>query len=447
MGWAENLQNASFRGVQFDVLNTDEQISRDHAVYEYPFVDGADLHDLGRKARPFRMTAFLWGEYYEYKLEKLIAALDEGGDGELIHPVYGSVPSVIVTGYSIRHDAESPDSCTIDMSFLENRTGSALFSTPLSGVADGLYMHQGWILRQVFPDTADPEYLELHCRTRNVFRKKATASSGPVVITGTPGKTLPAGAEIRGEGVSVTTTADCTVGDEGSAEVTVKSSATGAQTNASATQTATLVSPPEGINSTVTIKSLTGGTDRESDADLLARYLDILRRPPAGGNKYDYKRWALEVDGVTSAYVEPLRRGLGTVDVAITSANDLPSQELINAVLAHIEEVRPVTAKDTMVLAPTKKAVDFVVRVKTSGLTVEQIKPQITDVITDFMNRLEPGQELIISQLETQISLISGVSDRRIITPADNVKAIINASTWEWLRPGNIDIQSFPREG
>ncbi|WP_311207440.1 DNA circularization N-terminal domain-containing protein, partial [Escherichia coli] len=51
MGWAENLQNASFRGVQFDVLNTDEQISRDHAVYEYPFVDGADLHDLGRKAR------------------------------------------------------------------------------------------------------------------------------------------------------------------------------------------------------------------------------------------------------------------------------------------------------------------------------------------------------------------------------------------------------------
>ncbi|MCZ5321925.1 baseplate J/gp47 family protein [Escherichia coli] len=40
----------------------------------------------------------------------------------------------------------------------------------------------------------------------------------------------------------------------------------------------------------------------------------------------------------------------------ITSANDLPSQELINAVLAHIEEVRPVTAKDTMVLAPTKKS-------------------------------------------------------------------------------------------
>ncbi len=39
-----------------------------------------------------------------------------------------------------------------------------------------------------------------------------------------------------------------------------------------------------------------------------------------------------------------------------------------------------------------EKTVDFVVRVKTSGLTIEQIKPQIADVVTDFMNRLEPGR-------------------------------------------------------
>ncbi|WP_332832860.1 DNA circularization N-terminal domain-containing protein [Escherichia coli] len=70
MGWAENLQNASFRGVQFDVLNTDEQISRDHAVYEYPFVDGADLHDLGRKGATVpHGLAFLWGEYYDINLK------------------------------------------------------------------------------------------------------------------------------------------------------------------------------------------------------------------------------------------------------------------------------------------------------------------------------------------------------------------------------------------
>ncbi|WP_230478800.1 baseplate J/gp47 family protein [Kingella kingae] len=78
---------------------------------------------------------------------------------------------------------------------------------------------------------------------------------------------------------------------------------------------------PAGVQSDCVITAQ-GGTDAESDASLLARLLERLRRPPAGGNQYDYKNWALSVDGVSSAYVYPLRRGLGTVDIAITSGND-----------------------------------------------------------------------------------------------------------------------------
>lgn len=310
----------------------------------------------------------------------------------------------------------------------------------VSGVADGLYAYQGWMVRQIFPDTADPEYLELHCRTRNVFRKKATAASGTASITGTVGTVLPLGAEIRGEGVSVVTTEACTIGEDGTGLAQVKSSATGGQTNTATALPATLVSPPDGVNSAVIVNPLIGGTDKESDNSLLDRYLDILRQPPAGGNKYDYKRWALEVDGVTSAYVEPLRRGLGTVDVAITSNNDLPPQDLIDRVLAHIEDVRPVTAKNTLVLAPTKVLVDFVVQIAFSGLSLEQASALVQQTIIDFMNRLAPGQGLVISQLEAQITLIPGITDRDIITPASNVPAIIDDTTWEWLRPGNIDV-------
>lgn len=317
----------------------------------------------------------------------------------------------------------------------------AVRANAVSGVADGLYAYQGWAVRQIFPDTADPEYLELHCRQRNVYRKKATSSSGTASITGTAGKILPIGSEIRGEGVSVNTTEACTIGDDGTATAPVKSTTTGTATNTTIIITGTLVSPPEGINSTALVNPLTGGTDDEKNDSLLARYLDVLRKPPAGGNKYDYKRWALEVDGVTSAYVEPLRRGLGTVDVAITSENDLPPQELIDAVQAHIDDVRPVTAKDTLVLAPTKKAVDFVIQVTTDGATLEQVTPLIQSTVEDFMNRMAPGQALIISQLETQISLIPGVADRKIITPAANVPAVIDETTWEWLRPGVITVE------
>jgi uncharacterized phage protein gp47/JayE len=320
----------------------------------------------------------------------------------------------------------------------------AVRANAVSGVADGLYAHQGWMVRQIFPDTADPEYLELHCRQRNVFRKKATASSGTAAITGTAGSVLPAGSDMRGEGVSVVTTYSCLLDEEGNGIAPVKSTTTGAQTNTAKPLAATLVSPPDGINSAVTVAPLTGGTNKESNESLLARYLDILRRPPAGGNKYDYQRWALEVDGVTSAYVAPLRRGLGTVDVAITSNDDLPPQALIDAVFAHIEDVRPVTAKDTLVLAPTKVAVDVVVQIETRGLTIDQVTPQVVATITDFINRLAPGQPLVISQLETQISLIAGIADREIVEPAQNVPAIIDAHTWEWLRPGDITVEPMP---
>lgn len=68
----------------------------------------------------------------------------------------------------------------------------------------------------------------------------------------------------------------------------------------------------------------------ESDAALLARVLDDIRRPPAGGNQYDYIKWALEIDGVARAYCVPLAQGLGTVDVIIladvaVTGSEIPS--------------------------------------------------------------------------------------------------------------------------
>lgn len=68
----------------------------------------------------------------------------------------------------------------------------------------------------------------------------------------------------------------------------------------------------------------------ETDSAYLARLLDHIRRPPAGGNQYDYIKWALAVDGVAKAYCVPLGQGLGTVDVivladAVITGSEIPS--------------------------------------------------------------------------------------------------------------------------
>ncbi|KOP31814.1 tail protein, partial [Xenorhabdus sp. GDc328] len=156
-----------------------------------------------------------------------------------------------------------------------------------------------------------------------------------------------------------------------------------------------------------------------------------------------YRRWALEVPGVTNAFVYPLRRGLGTVDIAITSADGLPSADIINAVQAHIDDVRPVTAKSSLVLAPALRPVDFVVEVVLDGITLEAASQEITNVITDAAGRLAPGEPLIRSQIEMRISLIPGIRDRRIIAPVENVIALVDRNHLEWLRMGRITVRLF----
>ncbi|EOF5361583.1 baseplate J/gp47 family protein, partial [Salmonella enterica] len=106
------------------------------------------------------------------------------------------------------------------------------------------------------------------------------------LITGTTGSKLPAGSSIQSDAVSCVTLDDITL-TATTSTVRVQASLSGTAGNLSTPVTAELISAPAGINSRVTIQSLTGGTDGETDASLLERLLDLIRRPPAGGNKYD----------------------------------------------------------------------------------------------------------------------------------------------------------------
>ncbi|CUZ15701.1 Uncharacterized homolog of phage Mu protein gp47 [Serratia marcescens] len=313
-------------------------------------------------------------------------------------------------------------------------------ASSVASCAEGIYRDQGWIVRQIFPDTADTEYLELHCRTRGITRKAANTASGPVSLTGEPGAKASAGLAITRDGATWTTTTEAILNSEGKATVTARASVAGAAGNTTTVMSGMLTPTPEGFDSTVIIGVMGGGTDRESDSELLARLLELIRRPPAGGNKYDYKRWALEVPGVTSAYVYPLRRGLGTVDVVITSSDGLPSAEVVERAQTHIDDVRPVTAKNSLVLMPTIKTFNIDVKVSLSGLNIDDATIQIKKVLTDFVGRLEPGATFVRSQAGMQISLIAGITDQDIVDPPGNVVPEVNAIAVEWLRVGDITV-------
>lgn len=214
----------------------------------------------------------------------------------------------------------------------------------LASCASGQYAHQHWIARQIFPDTADSDYLERHAAMRGIYRRNPTTTTGKAVLTGIAGSRIAAGMQIRAGNRMYQVRFAGEIGASGIGRVRITALEAGAAAN-TREKAAEMMAAPVGVSSDCTV-SAQGGTDGETDVSLLARLLEILRRPPAGGNKYDYRNWTLSVDGVTAAYVHPLRRGLGTVDVVITSENGLPSDETVKKVQDYVEDALPADLKN-----------------------------------------------------------------------------------------------------
>ncbi|KGA31954.1 DNA circularization N-terminal domain-containing protein [Pectobacterium odoriferum] len=127
MAWADSLQDASFRGVKFDVINARDSAQRDMAQHEYPNLDGADIQDLGLKPHNSQIQAVVWGDDYETRLQSLLEALRKPGAAELIHPVFGAMPNMLAAVFQVNHDADNVNYCTIDIQFVQSKTGNPFF--------------------------------------------------------------------------------------------------------------------------------------------------------------------------------------------------------------------------------------------------------------------------------------------------------------------------------
>ncbi|ENR0217121.1 baseplate J/gp47 family protein, partial [Enterobacter kobei] len=112
-------------------------------------------------------------------------------------------------------------------------------ASSVASVAEGLYQHQGWIVRQIFPDTADSEFLYLHARLRGLSKKAANNASGPATFTGEPGALAAAGLVFKRDSVSWTTTEEITIGPDGKASVNAMSSLSGTAGNTTSVTSAT----------------------------------------------------------------------------------------------------------------------------------------------------------------------------------------------------------------
>lgn len=127
MAWLDTLLDASFKGVAFDCEQVTDDAQRDVPTHAYPYVNGEDTEDLGRTAIGTEIAAVFWGDDYESRLQKFLEVLDQPGPGELIHPIFGSIPLAQVAAWRVRHHAEEPDACIVDFHIIHSTPSSPFF--------------------------------------------------------------------------------------------------------------------------------------------------------------------------------------------------------------------------------------------------------------------------------------------------------------------------------
>lgn len=89
MTWRERVEKGAFRGVEFFIESNELTSGRRTATHEFPKRDNPFIEDMGRATRNIVFDAYLIGPDYLIEKKALIAALEEEGPGELVHPFYG----------------------------------------------------------------------------------------------------------------------------------------------------------------------------------------------------------------------------------------------------------------------------------------------------------------------------------------------------------------------
>ncbi|WP_207458662.1 baseplate J/gp47 family protein [Azospirillum sp. SYSU D00513] len=299
-----------------------------------------------------------------------------------------------------------------------------------------VYGFVDYIARQILPPTSDTDVLERHAAWWDVARKPAAVASGTVTMTATAGTVIPAGTVLQRVGVGDYRTMAEVVALDAAASVPVEAVEPGVAGNLPAGAQLQLVSPIPGAQSTAVVVDISGGADIETDAALLARLQERVRQPPHGGNRRDYEAWALEVPGVTRAWVYRHRQGLGTVAVAFVMdgrASIIPTPDEVAAVQAYIDERRPVTA-EVVVFAPIPDPLALSIRL-TPDTTAN--REAVLAELRDFVAReAEPGGTLYLSRLREAISTAAGETRHELLTPASDVVAatghiaVLGPITW-----------------
>lgn len=295
-------------------------------------------------------------------------------------------PSQIFTQYKQILKSIKPSLNTND-----NNSDFIIRGRVFAGLCSGLYGDQAKVNNDTYISSARPEALLIKGQDFGIPRQPATQAICPQVrVTGVNGSVIPVGMSLiyLPTGVSYTAQTGGQIGG-GHLDIIVECDVTGQIGNLTSPDTLSIVSPPTGVDQVATLEvDMADGSDIETIDSYRARLLSREQNPPAGGDFVDYQNFAFAADpSVRSAKVRRFGRGLGTVDVYITTGTTdidsavtqglsivrIPSSLVLARVQAYYNTNVPLTDCPA-IYAPTELNVNATMNViLADGLTLSSV--------------------------------------------------------------------------
>ena len=331
---------------------------------------------------------------------------------------------------------------------LEPREGTDLSARmyALAAQVYALYVQADWVTRQAFPQTAEGEYLDYHAQLRSLERKPALPAQGTVRFTAGEAaqsdRSIPQGTVCMTAGLVrfETTQAAVLPAGELTVDVPVQALEPGTAGNVSAQTVVSMAVAPMGIASCTNPQAFAGGADGEGDEELRARILDTFRRLPNGANAAFYEQGALSFDQVAAAAVIPKPRGLGSVDVIVSTLAGTPGEELLEQLQDYFEQRREI-AVDVQVKAPTPVTVNVAVQVKAKGgWDKTQVLDQVEETLESWFDGKLLGQDVLLARLGSLIYGCDGVENYAVSAPAADLA--VDADELPVL--GTLSVEEMP---
>ncbi|MFZ7103368.1 MAG: baseplate J/gp47 family protein [Peptococcaceae bacterium] len=292
-----------------------------------------------------------------------------------------------------------------------------------------LYDSLNALIPMVYVDETSGEYIDKKAANYGIIRKPGTKAYATLNFTGNDGTIIPQGTVfLTADGLEFQTEEAVIIAD-GVAGVVANATDVGEIYNVPAGTITQQIVSISGL-SAVTNEAAAGGTNPESDASLVERLHNYLRKPATSGNIYHYEQWALEVDGVGGVKVVPLWNGPGTVKVLIVGPDKGPVAASVVANCAeHLEVCRPIGATVT-VLSAEGLVIDVSAAVSFESTTTKAIVQEtFAERLAEYLQSIAFDRyKVVYNRLAYMLLDIDGVIDYTVLTVNGGTADIIIGS-------------------